>query len=98
MRIISVKKLKEFWNSGYADSEQPLKIWYQILKNSEFNTPVEIKAIFASCSFLTNNKVVFNIAGNKYRLITYIRYDLKIIYIKFVGTHAQYDKINAKEI
>ncbi|HJD60878.1 MAG TPA: type II toxin-antitoxin system HigB family toxin [Rickettsia endosymbiont of Columbicola hoogstraali] len=98
MRIISVKKLKDFWEQGYANSEQPIKIWYQIVKKESFATPNEIKLLFPSCSIINSNRIIFNISGNKYRLITHIRYDLQIVYIRFVGTHAEYDKINAREV
>jgi len=98
MRIISIKKLKDFWESGYADSEQPLKVWYQIFKKEHFLTSSEIKSLFPSSSIIDKNRVVFNISGNKYRLVVHIRYDLQIIYIRFVGSHAEYDKINVKEI
>lgn len=98
MRIISVKKLKDFWESGNVESEQPLKVWYQMFKQGNFNAPNEIKLLFPNASFIGNNRVVFNICGNKYRLITYIRYDIQIVYIRFINTHAEYDKINAKEI
>jgi len=98
MRIIAIKKLKDFWEGGNADAEQPLKVWYQILKQNKFGTPTEIKSLFPSCSFLGDNRVIFNISGNKYRLVTHIRYDIQILYIRFIGTHAQYDKINAREV
>jgi mRNA interferase HigB len=98
MRIISVKKLKEFWESGYADSEQPLKVWYQIFKQNSFSNPNEIKRLFPNCSFVQNNRIVFNVAGNKYRLVAFIRYDIQILYIRFVGTHAEYDKINVIKV
>lgn len=98
MRIISVKKLKDFWESGYADSEQPIKVWYQIFKKGNFLNSAEIKNLFPSSSIIDKNLVVFNISGNKYRLVVHIRYDLQIIYIRFIGTHAEYDKINVKEV
>ncbi|PCJ26304.1 MAG: addiction module toxin RelE [Rickettsiales bacterium] len=98
MRIIAIKRLKEFWESGYADSEQPLKVWYQIFRQGSFDNPNKIKSLFSSCSFVGNNRVVFNISGNKYRLVIHIRYDLQIVYIRFIGTHAQYDKINVGEV
>lgn len=98
MRIISVKKLKDFWESGHSDSEQPLKIWYQIFKQKSFATPNEVKSLFPSCSFVGDNRIVFNISGNKYRLIAYMRYDLQILYVRFIGTHAEYDKINVREV
>lgn len=98
MRIISVKKLRDFWESGHAESEQPLKVWYQIFKQGNFNAPNEIKQLFPNASIIANNRIIFNICGNKYRLITYIRYDIQIMYIRFIGTHAEYDKINANEV
>lgn len=98
MRIISVKKLKDFWNNGRADSEQSLKVWYQILKQQNFEAPNEIKRLFPSASFVGNNRVIFNICGNKYRIVTHIRYDINIIYIRFIGAHAEYDKINVTEV
>jgi mRNA interferase HigB len=98
MRVIAIKKLKDFWKSGSADSEQPLKVWYQIFNQNRFDTPSEIKRLFSSCSFVGDSRVVFNISGNKYRLVVHIRYDIQILYIRFIGTHAQYDKINVKEV
>jgi len=98
MRIISVKKLKDFWSKGHADSEQPLKAWHQIIKQKNFQSPNEIKQLFPSASFILNNRAVFNIAGNKYRLVVYFRYDIKIVYIRFIGTHAEYDKIDTTEV
>lgn len=98
MRIISIKKIKDFWKSGYADSEGPLKVWYQIFKKEEFRDSNSIKRLFSKASIISDNRVVFNISGNKYRLIVHIRYDLQIAFIRFIGTHAEYDKINAKEV
>lgn len=98
MRVIAVKKLKEFWQNGNTDSEQPLKVWYQMFKQNDFSTPNEVKKLFASCSFVGNNRIVFNIAGNKYRLVVHLRYDIQIVYIRFIGTHAAYDKINVNEV
>ena len=72
MRVIAVKKLKDFWESGNAESEQPLKIWYQIFKQGNFDNPNEIRRLFPSSSFISSNRVVFNICGNKYRLVTYV--------------------------
>jgi mRNA interferase HigB len=98
MRIISVKKIKEFWESGYSDSEVPLKNWYRILKEKKSVTPVDIKNTFPAVSFVGDNRVIFNIGGNKYRLVSYVRYDLQILYIRFIGTHAKYDKIDVMRI
>ena len=98
MRIIVRKTLKEFWESGNAGAEQPLKSWFNIASKAIWNTPEDIKSVFRSASFVMGNRVVFNIAGNKYRLVVKINYPYNIIYIRFIGTHKEYDKINVVEI
>ena len=96
MRVISVKKLKDFWeNKNYGDSEQPLRAWYAEAKAAEWKNPNEIKEKYHTASFVGNNRVVFNIKGNNYRLVVAVRYEFKIVYIRFIGTHEQYDKIDA---
>ena len=97
MRIIAKKILREFWET-HPDSEQQLKAWYQETANAEWTTPNDIKIEYPSASFLPGNRVVFNIKGNHYRLIVKINYDYQMIWIRFIGTHAEYDKINAKTI
>ncbi len=97
MRIISIKKLKSFWQK-HADSEQPLKAWYEEAKNANWDSSSDIKKNYNSASFLSKNRVVFNIKGNKYRLVVAIKYNFKIIYIRFIGTHNEYNKINALEV
>ena len=99
MRIFARKTLKAFWElPDYTDSEQPLKAWYDEATKASWKTPNEIKAQYKSASILKDSRVVFNIHGNKYRLIVKINYDFGVIYIRFVGTHKQYDKINANEV
>ena len=99
MRIFSRKTLREFWElSNHANSEQPLKAWYDEATQAHWKTPNEIKAQYKSASILKDSRVVFNIHGNKYRIIVKINYDFAAIYIRFVGTHKQYDKINANEV
>jgi mRNA interferase HigB len=97
MRIISIKKLKEFW-CIYKDSEQYLKAWYAEAKKANWENPSDIKKYYKNASFIANNRAIFNIKGNKYRLIVAIKYEFKIVYIRFIGTHDEYDKINAGEI
>ena len=97
MRIIARSTLKLFWIK-YSDAEQPLKAWFEIVKASIWEKPNDIKEVFRSADVLSNNRVVFNIKGNKYRLIVSVRYDLKIVYIRFIGTHTEYDKIDAINI
>ncbi len=99
MRVLSKTTLKEFWQQpNYADSEQPLKAWYDECKNDDWKTPQDIKSLYRNASFVGNNRVVFNIHGNKYRLITAINYKFSMVYIRFVGTHADYDKVDAASI
>ncbi len=99
MRIIAVKTIKDFWDDlDHQDSEQPLKAWYHEVKKETWNTPNDIKKKYKSASILKNRRVIFNIAGNKYRLVVAIKYDFQIIYIRFVGTHQEYDKINVETI
>lgn len=97
MRIIARSTLKLFWIK-YIDAEQPVKAWFEIVKASIWEKPNDIKEVFRSADILSNSRVVFNIKGNKYRLIVSVRYDLKIVYVRFIGTHAEYDKIDAVNI
>lgn len=97
MRIISKKILRDFWEV-HADSEQQLKSWFQEASNAEWKNPNEVKKEYPSASILNDNRIVFNIKGNNYRLIVRINYNYQVIWIRFIGTHAEYDKINANEI
>lgn len=96
-RIIAKRTLKEFWEK-YTDSEQYLKTWYETAKNSDWKNPKDIKKTYANASILPDNRVVFNIKGNSYRLIVKFQYEKEWAFIRFIGTHADYDKINAKTI
>lgn len=99
MRIISKKTLKEFYEKNlYNDSKNSLEAWHQEVLKADWNNPNEVKEQFTSASIVGKNRIVFNIHGNKYRLIVKINYFAKIIFIKFIGTHKQYDCINAMEI
>lgn len=97
MRIIAVSTLREFWNK-HTDAEQPLKSWYKEATDTRWHEPNDIKLRYPSADILSDNRVVFNIKGNTYRLIVKIHYNTGIVYIRFVGTHAEYDKINAETI
>lgn len=97
MRIIAVKTLREFWEN-HADAEQPLKSWYKETTDTRWNTPDDVKRRYPSADILPGNRVVFNIKGNTYRLIVKIHYNTGIVFIRFVGTHAEYDKIDAETI
>ena len=99
MRIISKKALKDFYEqSKYKDSKSALESWHKEVLKLDWNIPNDIKEMYGSASIIGDTKVVFNIAGNKYRLIVTINYYAKIVFIKFVGTHKQYDKINIEEL
>ncbi len=99
MRIISKKTLKDFYvNPIYSDSKSALEAWHKEVLKLDWNNPNDIKEMYRSASIIGDEKVVFNIAGNKYRLIVTINYYAKIVFIKFIGTHKQYDKIDIKDL
>jgi mRNA interferase HigB len=97
MRVISKKVLIDFWER-YRDSEQQLKAWHDEATNANWKSPNDIKLFYRSASFVRNNRVIFNIAGNKYRLIIAVAYHFGAVYIKFIGTHKEYDRINAATV
>lgn len=97
MRVIAQKTLRAFWER-YPDSEQPLRAWYQNAKRVEWKNTADVKITYRNASFVANNRVVFNIKGNNYRLVTAIDYQYGVVYIRFVGTHQEYDKIDATRI
>ena len=99
MRIISRKALRQFWEKPEnADAEQPLKAWFREASKANWSSPSAIKAMYRSASLVGKNRVVFNIAGNKYRLVVKVNYPYRVMYIRFVGTHRQYDDIDVTEI
>ncbi len=93
-RIIAKSTLRTFWEK-HADSEQYLKTWYDTAKNAQWFSPNDVKQTYINASVLKNNRVVFNIKGNSYRLIVKFNYERQWAFIRFIGTHAAYDKINA---
>jgi mRNA interferase HigB len=97
MRIITRKALKTFWEQ-HPDAEQPLKAWFKFARGADWKTPTEVKADYRTASFLADNRVCFNIAGNKYRLVVRVNYPYRLVYIRFVGTHAAYDDIDANQV
>ena len=96
-RIIAKKTLREFWQI-HTDSEQYLKTWYKTAKNSEWNSPNDIKQTYVNASILKNSRVVFNIKGNSYRLVVKFNYEREWGFIRFIGTHSDYDNIDANTI
>ncbi len=97
MRVIAVKNLRDFWEI-HPSAEAPLKAWLDDAKAANWRSPADIKARYANASVLKSRRVVFNVKGNDYRLIAAVAYQFEAIYIKFVGTHRQYDAIDADTV
>jgi mRNA interferase HigB len=89
--------LRDFWTI-HKDCEQQLKSWYQEASKAEWKNLNELKAEYPNASILSDNRVVFNIKGNTYRLIIKMNFDYQMIGIRFIGTHPEYDKIDATKI
>ena len=99
MHVIAPRALIEFYERpGRQDAKGPLKAWNYEAKHAQWASPADVKDQYRSASILKNNRVVFNIAGNKYRLVVRINYDSKAVFVRFIGTHQEYDKINAEVI
>ena len=100
MRVIAVSTLKAFWKDKpeYQDAEAPTMAWYREAVKADWSSPAEVKQQFGNASILKNGRVVFNIAGNKYRLVAWINYPYRVLYIRFIGTHAQYDQIDVQTV
>ena len=99
MRVIAKSSLVKFWNqSGRSDAKNPLQSWHDEAQKANWQTPQNIKDQYSSASICGNNRVVFNIAGNKYRLVVEMQYQAGIAWVKFIGTHAQYDQINVESV
>jgi mRNA interferase HigB len=97
MRTISIRTLRDFW-THFPDSEQPLKSWTQEIKHANWPNAAELKRQFGNASIINAKRVVFNIKGNDYRLVVDIDYRLRIIFIVWIGTHVEYDKIDVKTV
>lgn len=93
-RIFAKSTLREFWET-HPDSEQYLKTWYDTAMSSDWKTPNDVKQTFAKSSILKDSRIVFNIKGNSYRLVAKFNYEKQWIFVRFIGTHAEYDKIDA---
>ena len=97
MRIIARRTLREFWES-HPDAEQPLLAWFREVQNEDWDSPTKVKEKYRSASIVANNRVVFNIKGNTYRLVVAVNYPYRVVYIRFVGGHAEYDRIDVEEV
>jgi mRNA interferase HigB len=99
MRIIARKTLRQFWERPqYADAEQPLRAWFREVSHADWKTPAEVKADYGNASIIGTGRVVFNIAGNKYRLVVRINYPYRVVYVRFIGTHEQFDRIDVTTV
>ena len=100
MRVIALSTLKAFWSGHpqYQDAEAPLLAWYRDVLQADWPAPAAVKAQFGTASILKDGRVVFNIGGNKYRLVVWINYPYRVVYVRFVGTHRQYDAIDVQAI
>ena len=96
-RIFAKSTLRDFW-LAHPDSEQYLKTWFDTTMNSNWKTPNDVKQTYASASILKDSRIVFNIKGNSYRLVAKFNFEKQWIFIRFIGTHSDYDKINADTI
>jgi mRNA interferase HigB len=97
MRIIAIGTLKSFWMK-HPQAETPLRAWYAEASHADWARPAEVKAAHRNASFIGTKRVIFNIKGNDYRLIVAVHYDKRRLFIRFVGTHSEYDKIDATTI
>jgi mRNA interferase HigB len=99
MRIIAFRTLREFWEKpAFSDSEVSLRAWYSEVKNADWKNSNELKERFRNASIVGDGRVVFNIKGNIYRLVVAIDFEFQIVFIRFIGTHKQYDNIDAKKV
>lgn len=98
MQVLSKKTLRDFWEK-HPQAQRPLTAWYQTVSSATWSARAHIKAAFgASVDFVADNRVVFDIAGNKYRLVVHVSYTFRRVLIKFVGTHAEYDRIDVEKV
>ncbi len=100
MRIIAKRTLRQFWETHPrgAGAKVPLQVWHSTVEGADWVTPADVKATFGDASILKDSRVVFNISGNRYRLVVRINYPYRVVYVRFVGTHEEYDAIDAETI
>jgi mRNA interferase HigB len=97
MRVIAKRTLRLFWER-HPQAEEPLQAWYREVEKEDWDGPVQVKEKYGSASILKGGRVVFNIKGNDYRLVVKINYPYRVIYVRFIGAHDEYDRINAEEV
>lgn len=97
MRIFAIRALREFWEK-HSDAEGPLRSWYGEASAADWSTPAEVKTMYRSAGVIGDNRVVFYTGDNRYRLIVRFNYPNRVGYVRFIGTHSEYDRINAETI
>lgn len=97
MRIIAKSTLRAFW-ARHPDAEEPLLAWYREVEKEDWSQPPQVKEKYRSASIVKGSRVVFNIKGNDYRLVVRINYPYRVVYVRFVGTHVEYDAIDVEEV
>lgn len=100
MRVISKQALRQFWESarGRADVKRALEAWHREARRATWTSPQDVKRLYASASVLKGGRVVFNVCGNRYRLVVRIDFHHQVVFVRFVGTHAEYDAIDAETV
>lgn len=99
MRIIAVSTLKNFWSQpGRGDAAEPLRAWVRVVQAAEWTTPADVTATFRSADILKSGRVIFDIGGNKYRIVAAVHYRGKRVYVRFIGTHKEYDKVDVERV
>ncbi|HEU6452261.1 MAG TPA: type II toxin-antitoxin system HigB family toxin [Gemmatimonadaceae bacterium] len=100
MRIIAKRTLREFWEAHPRNrpAKTPLEDWYAQVRAADWESPADVKAQFGDASILRGSRVVFNIGGNRYRLVVRVNYPYRVVYVRFVGTHAEYDRIDCETV
>jgi mRNA interferase HigB len=97
MRVIKLKTLRDYWEQ-HPEVQGPLEAWYEHVKRAHWKTPADVTGDYRTVSILSNNRAVFNLKTNEYRLVVHFHYKFETVYIRFIGTHAQYDRIDATRI
>jgi mRNA interferase HigB len=97
MRIIALRVLRDFWDA-HPDAEAPLRSWYAMASRAVWQSPADVKTAYRNASFIANNRIVFNVKGNDYRLVVAVHYNRGMMFIRFIGTHREYDRIDATKV
>ena len=97
MQIIAKRTLRQFWER-HPQAETPLKVWFAMVSKAEWSGPADVRAMFGSADFVADNRVIFDIGGNKFRIVARVSYRFKRVLVKFIGTHREYDQINPEVV